>query len=62
VNFSLNIRIIFQPAHSPELNPVEHIWDELREKYLINRVMKSLDDVEYTLCNLIKFLMRHPIP
>jgi transposase len=28
-----NIRLIPQPAYSPELNPVEHIWDELREKY-----------------------------
>ena len=60
LSIPLNIRIIRQPAHSPELNPVEHIWDELREKYFINRVMKSLDDVEYTLCNLIIFLMRHP--
>ena len=60
LSIPLNIRIIRQPAHSPELNPVEHIWDELREKYLINRVMKSPDDVEYTLCKGIKFLMRHP--
>ncbi len=25
-----NIRLISQPASSPELNPVEHIWEELR--------------------------------
>ena len=23
-----NIRLIPQPAYSPQLNPVEHIWDE----------------------------------
>lgn len=32
-----NIRLISQPAYSPELNPVEHIWDELREKHFHNR-------------------------
>jgi hypothetical protein len=26
-----NIRLIEQPAYSPEVNPVEHIWEELRE-------------------------------
>jgi transposase len=38
-----NIRLIPQPAYSPELNPVEHIWDELREKYFHNRVFPALD-------------------
>ncbi|MBF0370062.1 MAG: transposase [Magnetococcales bacterium] len=25
--------ILFLPPHAPELNPMEHIWDELREKW-----------------------------
>jgi len=37
-----NIRLIFQPAYSPEVNPVEHLWEELREKYLHNLVFSSL--------------------
>jgi hypothetical protein len=45
-----NIRLIYQPSHSPELNPVEHLWDELREKYFSNKVFRSLDEVERTLC------------
>src|SRR5512135_668733 len=32
-----NIRLIPQPAYSPELNPVEHIWEEIREKAFYNR-------------------------
>ncbi|CAA9575080.1 hypothetical protein AVDCRST_MAG81-2241 [uncultured Synechococcales cyanobacterium] len=24
-----NIRLLFQPAHSPEVNPVEHVWEEI---------------------------------
>jgi DDE superfamily endonuclease len=45
-----NIRLIPQPAYSPELNPVEHIWDEWREKYFHNRIFSSLDPLIDTLC------------
>jgi len=41
-----NMRLLFLPPYSPELNPVEHLWDELREKHFHNRVFSSLDDVE----------------
>ena len=45
-----NIRLIEQPASSPEVNPVEHVWEELREKYLHNRVFPSLDPLIELLC------------
>lgn len=45
-----NIRLIPQPAYSPELNPVEHIWDELREKYFHNRIFPSLEALIDVLC------------
>ena len=41
-----NMRLLFLPPYSPELNPVEHLWDELREKHFHNRVFDSLDAVE----------------
>jgi transposase len=44
-----NIRLIKQPSHSPELNPVEHIWDEIREKNFHNKAFGSMDEVEKTL-------------
>jgi putative transposase len=34
------------PARSPELNPTEHVWDELREKWLINRMFDCQDAVD----------------
>jgi transposase len=37
-----NIRLLPQPAGSPELNPTEHIWEELREKALPNIAFSSL--------------------
>ncbi len=45
-----NIRLIAQPAYSPEVNPVEHLWEELREKYLHNRLFSSLDSLVEVLC------------
>jgi transposase len=41
-----NIRLLFLPPYSPELNPTEHIWDDLREKYFHNRVFASIDALE----------------
>lgn len=41
-----NIRLLRLPPYSPELNPVEHIWDDLREKAFHNLVFDSLDALE----------------
>jgi transposase len=41
-----NMRLIPLPPYSPELNPVEHIWDEIREKWFANQVFDSLNAVE----------------
>ena len=41
-----NLTLLPLPPYAPELNPVEHIWDELREKYFHNRVFDSLDALE----------------
>ena len=41
-----NLRLFKLPPYSPELNPVEHLWDELREKSFPNLVFDSLDALE----------------
>jgi transposase len=51
-----NIRLLPQPAHSPELNPAEHLWEELREKALPNRSFPSLDLLIDQLCEGLKEL------
>lgn len=55
-----NIRLIQQPPYSPELNPVEHIWDELREKYFHNRVFPSLKELIDILCQGLNDLIADP--
>jgi transposase len=55
-----NIRLIPQPAYSPELNPVEHLWEELREKHSHNRIFPSLDGVTEMLCQGLTDLADDP--
>lgn len=40
-----NIRLVPLPPYAPELNPQEHVWDELREKEFPNRVFNDLSAV-----------------
>jgi len=40
-----NMRLLRLPPYAPELNPQEHIWDELREKAFPNRVFSDLGSV-----------------
>lgn len=51
-----NIRLIPQPPYSPELNPIEHLWDYLREKATPNKAFKSLDQLQDALCHHLKAL------
>ena len=49
-----NIQIVFQPPYSPELNPVEHLWEHIREKYFWNRSWDSIEALEQALCNALR--------
>src|SRR5262245_21176721 len=40
-----NITIMALPPKCPELNPVENVWQFLRDNWLSNRVFKSYDDL-----------------
>jgi transposase len=51
-----NMRLISLPPWSPQLNPVEHVWEEVREKWFANRVFDSLSVVEEQLMTALKTL------
>jgi transposase len=38
-----NMKLLPLSAYATELNPIEHVWDDLREKHFHNRVFDSLD-------------------
>ena len=40
-----NITLVPLPAKSPELNPVENIWQFMRDNWLSNRIFKSYQDI-----------------
>lgn len=55
-----NIYLLELPAYAPELNPVEHVWDELREKFFHNRAFDSLDALEDQLALALNTLELDP--
>lgn len=55
-----NIRLLFLPPYSSELNPQEHLWDELREKYFHNRIFDSIDALENHLVTALHNLENTP--
>ena len=40
-----NITLMPLPPRAPELNPVENVWQFMRENWLSNRVFASYDDI-----------------
>jgi len=55
-----NLKLFFLPPYSPELNPQEHLWDELREKYFHNKAFDSLDALEDNLVKGLQALEADP--
>ena len=48
-----NVRIITLPAYSPELNPVEKLWDHLKDA-ICNRVFASVEELRAALTLWLK--------
>jgi len=55
-----NLRLLFLPPYAPELNPVEHLWDDLREKSFHNRVFDSIMALENHLESALADFERSP--
>jgi transposase len=53
-----NIVPLFQPAHSPEVNPAEHMWQHIREKgEFKNKTFNSIEEVEDNLVMAVTSLV-----
>ena len=51
-----NIHIIHIPPYTPEMNPIEQIWKEIRKRGFRNEVFATLEKVIDRLCDVIKDL------
>ena len=49
-----NMELMHIPAYTPEMNPTEQVWDEIREKDFKNRFFDSLKKITSQLCKSFK--------
>ena len=50
------LRLFFFPAHSPELNPDEQVWNELKHRQLGKQPIKNKADLEKRIRSILKSL------
>jgi len=55
-----NIGLLHLPPYSPELNPVENVWQYLRQNFLSNRVFDSYEAIVDACCDAWNALMAMP--
>ncbi len=55
-----NITLLPLPPRSPELNPVENVWQFIRDSWLSNRVFRSYDDIVTLSCEAWNRLIEQP--
>ena len=55
-----NISLLPLPPYSPELNPVENLWQFLRQNTLANRVFDSYEGIVNVCCDAWNTLLAMP--
>lgn len=60
LNVPKNITPIFLPSRAPELNPVENVWQYLRQNWLSNRVFDGYDAIIDAACDAWRKLLAQP--
>ena len=55
-----NLTLVFLPSRAPELNPVEQIWQYLRQNWLSNRVFDTYDQIIDAACEAWIRLLAQP--
>jgi len=56
-----NITLFYLPAYTPEINPIEQVWKEVRKNDFKNTLFNTLDDVVDKLSNSLMSLTKDVI-
>lgn len=51
-----NMRFIIQPPYSPELNPIEKLWQYIKDHVIKNKIYRTLKDLESAVCGFLRTL------
>jgi transposase len=60
LNIPKNITIILLPSRAPELNPMENVWQYMRQNWLSNRVFETYSDILDAGCTAWNRLIAQP--
>lgn len=55
-----NIRLTFIPPYTPEMNPIEQIWKEIRKRGFKNEVFQTLNKVVIACAKLFAACPQNP--
>jgi transposase len=55
-----NLSLLKLPAYAPELNPVENVWQYLRQNYLSHRVFEGYDHIVDACCDAWNRFAKQP--
>lgn len=56
LNIPANIEILYLPPYSPELNPVEKLWQYIKAHTIKNKIYQNLETLEKAVCDFISTL------
>lgn len=48
-----NIEILYLPPYSPELNPIERLWNYIKARILRNKTYNNIEDLKDAVCRFL---------
>jgi len=49
-------QILILPPYCPELNPIERLWQYIKNHTIRNRIFQTIEELEIAVCDFVKKL------